>query len=122
MVQLGHLDAKGALNYVDKSKIEPFAFDHEAWSDSDHTFIIDPLKVNALKKKNDEFRSLMEGGRYVYADGHVVRNLPEFVRRDEEKEELLLTDWAKKHVDRCCLRFVQKYVQKNVGRYVYGRM
>lgn len=41
MVQLGHLDAKGALNYVDKSKIEPFAFDHEAWSDSDHTFIID---------------------------------------------------------------------------------
>ena len=25
-------------------------------------------------------------------------------------------------MDRCCLRFVQKYVQKNVGRYVYGRM
>ena len=65
---------------------------------------------------------MMEGGRYVYADGHVVRNLPEFVRRNEEKDELLLTDWAKKHVDRCCLRFVQKYVQKNVGRYVYGRM
>ena len=53
---------------------------------------------------------------------NVVRNLPEFVRRDEEKDQLFLTDWAKKHVDRCCLRFVQKYVQKNVGRYVYGRM
>ena len=122
MVQLGHLDAKGAMNYVEKSKIEPFAFDHEAWSDSDHTFIIDPLKVTALRKKNEEFRALMDGGRYVYADGHVVRNLPEFVRRDEEKDQLFLTDWAKKHVDRCCLRFVQKYVQKNVGRYVYGRM
>ncbi|HAE44619.1 MAG TPA: hypothetical protein DCG37_03325 [Lachnospiraceae bacterium] len=122
MIQLGHLDAKGALNYVEKSKIEPFAFEHEAWSDSEHTFIIDPSKVNALMSRNKEFRDLMDGGRYIYADGHVVRNLPKYVRWDEEREQRLLTDWAKEHVDKCCLRFVQRFVQKNVGRYVYGRM
>lgn len=122
MIQLGHIDAKGSLNYIGKDKIEPFSFDHDAWRDNDHTFIIDGYLVTMLKKKNKDFRELMESGKYVYADGHVVRNLPEFVRKDEKQNGLFLTDWAKKHVDRCCLRFVQKYVQKNVGRYVYGRL
>lgn len=122
MIQLGHIDAKGALNYIGKDKIEPFAFDHDAWRDSDHTFIIDGALVASLEKKNEEFRTLMDSGKYVYADGHVVRNLPEFVREDKKQKRLFLTDWAKKHVDKCCLRFVQKYIQKNVGRYVYGRM
>ena len=122
MIQLGHIDAKGALNYVRKEKIEPFAFDHDAWRSNDHTFIIDEYKVKALRKKNKDFEILMEDGRYVYADGHVVRNHPEFVRWDQEKKRFFLTEWAKAHADKCCLRFVQKYVQRNVGRYVYGRM
>ena len=122
MIQLGHIDAKGSLNYVRKEKIEPFAFDHDAWRSSDHTFIIDEYKVKALEAKNQDFAQLFQDGRYVYADGHVVRNRPEFVRWNKEKECLFLTEWAKAHVDKCCLRFVQKYVQRNVGRYVYGRM
>ena len=73
---------------------------------------------------------IMESGKYVYADGHVVRNEPEYVERrlvcneddPEEREKLVLTGWANAHVDDCCLRFVRLYVQQNVGRYVYGRL
>lgn len=55
MVQLGHIDAKGALNYVDGDKIEPFAFDHDAWRESDHTFVLSEREVKALASRNDEF-------------------------------------------------------------------
>jgi len=34
----------------------------------------------------------------------------------------LLTDWANAHVDKCCLRFVRQYVQRNNGRYIFGRI
>ena len=35
---------------------------------------------------------------------------------------LVLTGWANKHVDRCCLRFEKHFIQKNAGLYVFGRI
>ncbi|MBQ9685998.1 MAG: hypothetical protein IJV41_05520 [Oscillospiraceae bacterium] len=122
MIQLGHIEAKGAMNRANRVSIEPFAFDKDAWRDSDHTFIIDEKRVNGLAGKSLELQMLLDNGKYVYADGHVARNLPEFVRWDQAKERYFLTDKAKKNVDKCCLRFEQRYVQRNVGTYVYGRM
>lgn len=148
MIQLGYIQAKGALNYVERELIEPFAFDTDAWREEQHTFVIDRGTMSLLCKNNDQFRAVMESGKYVYADGHVVRNDARFVREDDEgaaaedywadrgfsggfddcvgsggrDKKLLLTDWANAHVDDCCLRFVRVYVQQNVGRYVFGRM
>ena len=62
----------------------------------------------------------MQSREYVYADGHVVRNDPRFVRNSHD--HLLLTSWANAHVDECCLRFVRVYVQQTLGKYVFGRM
>ena len=147
MIQLGFIQAKGSLNYVERELIEPFAFDTDAWREEVHTYVIEPAIVGALRKNNDEFRAVMESGRYIYADGHVVRNDARFVRLTYKdcwddgyepdgmgdgigyspddsgrKAKLLLTDWANAHVDDCCLRFVRVYVQQNLGRYVFGRM
>ena len=126
MIQLGYIQAKGALNYVERQLIEPFAFDLDAWREEQHTYVIDRGTVKLLCENNDEFHAVMESGRYLYVDGHVVRNEARFVRESEEYEgyekKLLLTDWANAHVDECCLRFVRVYVQQNVGRYVFGRM
>ena len=93
-------------------------------------FVVDETTVKNLQKKSPDLRTIMESGKYVYADGHVVRNEPEYVEKrlvcneddPEEKEKLVLTGWANAHVDDCCLRFVRLYVQQNVGRYVYGRL
>lgn len=122
MIQLGHIEAKGALNYLNDYKIEPFAFDRESWIESDITYNIKEHVAEGLTKKNEDFRLLMERGKYLWADGHVVRNLPRYVRQDPEKGKTLLTPFANAHVDRCCLRFVQKYVQEDLGRYAYGRL
>ena len=82
--------------------------------------MIDPWTVEKLRKDNPDFAAIMASGRYIYADGHVVRNDSRFVYCQDEK--LRLTDLARRQVDVCCLRFVRQYVQQNVGQYVFGRM
>ncbi len=51
MIQLGYIQAKGSLNYVDRHMIQPFAFDIDAWREEQHTFIIDQITVNRLYKE-----------------------------------------------------------------------
>ena len=120
MIQLGHIEAKGALNYAEKKLIQPFAFDVEAWREEQHTFVVDRDTVSALMRQNDDFSAVMQSRSYIYADGHVVRNDPRFVK--SVRDQFVLTDWANAHVDECCLRFVRVYVQQNVGKYIFGRM
>lgn len=120
MIQLGFVQAKGALNYVERKLIQPFAFDLDAWREEQHTFVVDRWTTNALYRKNEKFQAVMDSGKCVYADGYVVRNDPRFV--EKKGEDFFLTEWASAHVDDCCLCFVRQYVQQNVGRYVFGRM
>ena len=124
MIQLGNIEAKGALNYIRRQPIRPFAFDKDSWREEQHTFVVDETTVNGLRRMNPDLEELMSSGKYVYADGHVVINDEKYVHmvKDSEGERLMLTPWAEAHVDDCCLRFVRLYVQEHVGRYVYGRM
>lgn len=120
MIQLGHIQARGALNYVERRLIQPFAFDPDAWRGDELTFVLDRGMAGTLYDKSDDFRKVMDTGRFIYADGHIVRNEPRFIHDDPMGVQL--SPWANAHVDRCCLRFERIYVQKNVGQYVFGRM
>ena len=120
MVQLGHIEAKGAFNYVDKELIQPFAFDPESLRGDEYTFVIDSEFLCSLKDQNEELLDLITSGKFVYADGHVVRNSESCLLRSGNK--LLLSSWAAAHVDQCCLRFVRVYVQSLPGRYEFDRM
>ena len=120
MIQLGHIHAKGALNYVDRVRIQPYSFDEESLRRSEHTFNIDRVTAGCLYEKNLDFRKLLDSGKFIYADGHIVRNEPRFV--DQAPWGHMLTPWASSRVDRCCLRFTRIYVQENAGEYVFGRM
>lgn len=120
MIQLGHIDARGALNYVDRHKIEPFAFDQNAWLEEQQTFIIDREEAWKLYESDEPFREEIDSGRYTYADGHIVRNDPTMLRDGINEKRLSI--WANSHVDQCCLRFIRQYTQKGVGKYVFGRM
>lgn len=120
MIQLGHIDARGALNYVDRHRIEPFAFDQNAWQEEQQTFIIDREEAWKLYESDEPFREEIDSGRYTYADGHIVRNDPTMLRDGINGNRLSI--WANAHVDQCCLRFIRQYTQKGVGKYVFGRM
>ena len=120
MIQLGHIHAKGALNYVDRNRIQPYSFDAEALRQEEHTFNIDRITAGALYERNADFRKLMDSGKFIHADGHIVRNEPRFVELTSSGHRL--TELAVRRVDQCCLRFTRIYEQENVGRYVFGRM
>ncbi len=62
MIQLGHIYAKGALNYVDKTRIQPYSFDSDSLRQSEHTFNIDSGTAGCLYEKNPDFRKLMNSG------------------------------------------------------------
>ena len=81
MIQLGHIHAKGALNYVDRYRIQPYSFDEESLRQSEHTFNIDRLTAGDLYEKNAGFREVLDSGKFIYADGHIVRNEPRFVEQ-----------------------------------------
>ncbi len=120
MIQLGHVEAAGAMNYIDRRRIQPFAFDTQSWKASEHTYIIEPCSVSYLCKKDKDFNELIQSGKYIYADGHIVLNSPKYVKMF--LGEMKLTSWALAHVDLCCLRFTRRYVQQSVGHYVLGRL
>lgn len=122
MIQLGNIEARGSLNYVNREHIRPFAFNLSSWRENQHTFVVEESVVRGLQRKNPEFNELIASGKYVYADGHVVINSNKYVREITDsysgKTALVLTEEAEKGVDDCCLRFVRQYVQQRVGRYV----
>ena len=120
MIQLGHIHARGAMNYVDREAIEPFDFDDAAWREDHYTFIIDRYHSGKLYAENEDYRALLDTGKFVYADGHIVRNAPEYVTWEEDRH--ILTPWGYQNVDQCCLRFVREYQMKNIGRYIPGRL
>ena len=120
MIQLGHLHAKGALNYVDRRRIQPYSFEDESLCEEEYTFDISHITAGHLYEKNADFRKLMDSGKFIYADEHIVRNESRFVEMTPFGHRL--TPLAVRLLDHCCLRFTRIYEQKNVGRYVFGRM
>ena len=78
LIQLGHVMAKGALNYVDDRYIEPFAFSVEKGT-GDYTFVIDKKTAFAEYASNPDFRAYLDSGAFLYADGHLCLNDPKYV-------------------------------------------
>ena len=119
MIHVGFPAAKGALNFVEDDYITPFAFELGECHGS-QTFVISPKEVADEYVRNEAFRKLIDTGRYIYADGHVCLNEPQYVIRQGDR--LRLTEWANAHVDQCCLRFVRNYIRDKRTHYVFGQL
>lgn len=119
MIHVGYPAARGALNFVEEEYIQPFAFDLGECHGS-QTFVITPKEMLEEYLRNEQFREIIDTGRYIYADGHICRNEPQYVVRQGKK--LCLTEWANAHVDQCCLRFVRTYHRDRRTHYVFGQL
>ena len=119
LIQMGYVEAKGALNYVDGAYIEPFAFSRDRGTGT-YSFVIDRGSTIALYKSDTAFRGLLRSGAYVFVDGHLCKNDPQYVRRGFRGMEL--TAWANAHVDECCMRFIEVYEQCGLVDYNFGEL
>lgn len=117
LIQMNYVAAKGALNYVDGSYIEPFAFDLSR-GNGNYSFVLARENLFEEYENNAAFRERMDSGHYVYADGHVCLNDERYVMNTSQG--LRLTPWANAHVDQCCLRFISIYESCGISDYCFG--
>ena len=111
LVRFGHPAANGAVNFVNGKYITPFAFSEDHSARGQATLVISRKAMADLYHRSAEFRQLMGRGDFVYADGHVCVNDPQFLV--PTKEGARLTPWANAHADACCLRFEKVWLQEN---------
>ena len=100
MVDAGYEEAAGAFIYVDNHYVKPHGFKKGALKPH-QTYSI-PAKDAAIQTlANPKLRA---AGKYIYIDSHLVLNHPKFVYQDGNGETLM-TDYARYHMDECCLAF-----------------
>lgn len=104
--QLDFDDADGAFVYVDGKWHEPFWFT-EGTLERNQTFVIDRPGYDRLYRESTDFADLIDSGKFIYLGYVVCINDPKYVTVDiiGNHAELKLSDYAREHVDECCLIF-----------------
>lgn len=102
MVELGCEEARGAFIYVDGHYVKPYGF-KKGFLKENQTFSIG---IDAALNEclvNGDLRDSHLRWRYAYIDSHFVRCTPKYVANVDG--ELVLTEYALRHMDECCLVF-----------------
>lgn len=119
LINMGYIEAKGALNYLDNHYVRPFCFSRDG-NTGHYTFFITSKEFSKLYQEDEKLRELIATGKFVYAEGHICLDDPKYILSTSAGP--ILTTWANAHVDECCLRFIEVYEQDDVLAYRFGRL
>ena len=108
--QLGYPQAMGTFNFTDGEYEEPYYFSPEALKKGE-TFSLNERDYHFLYTMNPDFRSLITEELFVYADGFACIKDEKYVFLNEYGS-YSLTEYARDHVDECCLVFQAKTIYK----------
>jgi len=103
MLDAGYDEAIGAFTYIDGRYVKP----HKAtkgFLKPNQTFSISTYDLAIMKFGNPQLRDVLEEGRYLYVDSHLVVDSSLYVESDEDGNATL-THYARNHMDECCLVF-----------------
>ncbi|MCC8013666.1 MAG: helix-turn-helix transcriptional regulator [Eubacterium sp.] len=103
LVELGFEDAVGTFNYIDGHYVKPYSFRKNVLKDN-QTYSISVIDAAIQSITNPELYKNIRDGSYVYVDSHFVLNHPLFLYEDEYNH-VQLTEYARHHMDQCCLVF-----------------
>lgn len=112
LVELGFDGAIGTYTYLDHHYVKPHGFKKGSVK-VNQTFSLSAQDAAIERFVNPELRKLTEFGDYLFVDNHFVYNAPLYVEADEYGR-LDLTDYARSHMDECCLLFDMK-VTSSIG-------
>ncbi|NBK98249.1 MAG: XRE family transcriptional regulator [Erysipelotrichia bacterium] len=102
LIDLGFEEAIGALNWVDDHYVRPYFFKKGSLS-SNETFTVNYKDI--YKKAISGTIALdVLSNRFVYVDNHLCINDPKYIIKDLFGD-LELTDYARLHMDECCVIF-----------------
>lgn len=114
MVNLGYEEAIGAFTYIDGRYVKPHAFERGVLQ-RNQTFSISERDAIVESTMNLALREKIQSGIYIFVDSHFCINHPKYIAYDENGCAIL-TDYARHHVDECCLIF-DLTIQKDSNSY-----
>lgn len=100
MIDAGYEEAMGSFIYIDGHYVKPHAFKKGSIK-SNQTYSLSARDAAIQSIINPK---LKDSGSYVFIDSHFVLNHPRYVYQNDDGETLM-TDYARYHVDECCLSF-----------------
>ena len=113
LVELGYDEAIGAFNYVDGHYVRAHGFKKGSLN-VNQTFTLSAQDAAIVRFFNQELRQITKDGDYLFVENHYVYNVPLYVQPGGDGH-LELTDYARSHMDECCLKFEMK-ITSDVGK------
>ena len=107
MIDAGYEAALGAFIYIDGKYVPPHRTFRKQVVNTNQTFSIPFEDLAVLMFQSPELSKLVNSSSYSYVESHVVLNLPLYVEKDLFGNEYL-TEYARKHMEECCLLFEVK--------------
>lgn len=115
LVELGFESAIGTYTFLDGHYVKPHAFRRGSLK-VNQTFSISAQDAGVERFLNQELKELTQSGDYLFIDNHFVYNAPLYVDR-HENGQLILTEYARTHMDECCLVFDMKVTSRHSADY-----
>lgn len=102
LIEVGYDEAIGIYDYLDGDYLRPYSFSKGSLKPK-QTFSVNHTDAAFLVFTNEKLKTLVEQGAYTYAESHFVINSPKYICHTCSGP--MLTDYAIKHMDECCLVF-----------------
>ncbi|TDT71554.1 helix-turn-helix protein [Hypnocyclicus thermotrophus] len=103
MVDAGFEEAIGTFTYIDGRYVATHRFKKGILKEH-QTFSISAEEAAIQSITNQKLSRLVGDGSYQYVDAHFVFNHPKYLTQDDN-EFTILTDYARNHMEECCLVF-----------------
>lgn len=111
MVDAGYQEAVGAFTYIDGRYVRPHAF-KKGSVEKCQTYSIGVDDAAFVALSDMRLRDQAGKGAYVYVDSHFCLNDPKYIINDDNGR-VVMTEYARLHIDECCLAFDLKVKSKN---------
>lgn len=106
LVELGFEEAIGTFTFLDGHYLKPHAFS-KGRIKLNQTFSLSTQDAAVLRMLDPNLQAKTDNGDYLFVDNHFVYSAPLYVDYGESGN-LALTDYARAHMDECCLLFDMK--------------
>lgn len=104
MVEVGYEEARGTYTYIDGRYVRPYRTSKRGLVSENTTFCVPADFAGIAMITKPELYTRVREGRYQYVDSHLVLNTPKYLRKNT-KGEMELTQYARYHIEECCLAF-----------------
>lgn len=106
MIDTGYYEARNVFIYIDGKYIRPYTYTKDAIGEN-QTFCIDLADALTESVVSSGFKERLQTGDYLYIESHFCLNDPKYIEDNE------LTEYARLHLDECCLIFDLKISADN---------